>query len=502
MFMILKYFSTILAVYFLFFSPSLATAATPLNLIDTLPIHEAFMTKFSDSIPLFYTPAQPPAPNPENIPPKTFEDAIWIPGYWAWLETKNDFIWICGVWRRPPIGHHWISGNWYEVDGNWAWAKGFWSNIPFDQLKYIEKAPPIAITDKMPSSPGKEYFWAPGYWNYSDNSKNYSWLSGKWELSNPNWILAPSYYIWHPSGFIFNPPYWDWPLDMRGTAYACNDISVPLVVIEPQIIIQKLFYCYPDYNIFYWHWWHFHPDWNWDGCGCIPPWWSWHQWWFLDWSNSWGLWWWWCHPGAFPPFWLNLELSLQIEPPPLAVIEAFKKLPKPLFHLKLGNNALLPKGTPGKKDIPLPMISNNVTSGGQISLPALPQLQITIPPVPSLPQNPTQPNDPLNNGYYPSQNYVPEPYYPSRNEHIPPKYHPSPNHKPHHHKHDDHNNEPPPTNHPKYPDNPYPHRPSGSPPPPSQTINPNRTNPGYGGGSKSDHNHGGSSSKGKTFFNR
>lgn len=385
--------------------------------VDIAPIHEAFVSKFSDPIPLVTIPQTPPSPRAENIPPKPYEDAIWISGYWAWVQEKNDFRWICGVWRRPPpAARFWIPGSWNKTDSGWVFAKGFWSNAPQNQLKLINKAPPAAISDKIPQAPSADHFWAPGYWNYTEASGLYSWFSGKWEEANSSWILAPASYIWRPTGFIFAPLYWDWPLDKRGTAYNCQDQTGPLVAIQSEIILQRLFVYYPDYCLFYWHWWHFHPHWVWDGCGCVPSWWFWHDWWSLGWSDSWGLWWWWSHPGFFPPWWLSLELSLNIAPPPEALIELLKNLPKPPFDLELGDKLLPPGGSPGAHDLPLPNIPNDVTPGGQITLPTPPDItppQVTIPPPP-----PTPPQTPD----YPPQTRTPPPtYYPPSE---PPTYYP------------------------------------------------------------------------------
>ena len=479
---------------------------------DTTPIHEAFVPKYTDPLPLTFISQSPPKPISESIPPKTYADAIWIPGYWTWLEAKNDFVWICGVWRRPPIDHFWIAGSWHQSAQGWIWAKGFWSNLPLSQLKYIEKAPPTIITDKITPSPGNNYFWAPGYWNYSADSKNYSWLQGKWELANPNWILSPASYIWRPSGFVFVPLHWDWPLESSGTAYACSNNDDKVLTIEPQSIVQKLFYYYPDYAIVYWHWWHFHPDWNWtwNDCDCVPPWWFWNEWWFLGWSDSWSLWWWWTHPGAFPPFWLFLNLSLEIAPPPIIIVDAFKNLPKPPFNSKLGDTPLLPKGTPGKKIVPLPTIPNDVTLGGPITLPPFPGAQITppTPPPPPIPQPqnepayPIQPNYPsqgtLPPTYYPKNDYdnntPPPSYYPPRDyyppRHYPPAYYPPnrypPRDPPHRHpesNHDHgHNDKTPPRTYPTTPK--YP-KPSDSNYTPPKQTGPNYTPNNQRGGNPS-----------------
>lgn len=458
-----------------FLMGTLMLAITTLNAaVSLLPVHEAFVPKFSDAVLPNAIDKTPPPPRREAIPAKTYDDALWIPGYFAWIEANQNYEWVCGVWRRPPMNHFWIPGNWENTPEGWRWAKGFWSASPLDQIEYIIKEPPTAITDKTPPTPGGNYFWAPGYWSYSKASNSYLWLTGKWIPANLNWILAPSAYIWRPNGYIFAPFYWDWPLETRGTAYNCTDSNSPLITIEPSIIVQRIFFCYPDYSIFYCQWWQFNPEWAWEGCGCVPPWWFWHDWWNLSWSDCWGLWWWWGHPGSLPPSWLSAELSLTIIPPHQAIIDLLKNISRPMINIRLGHQPLLPKGTENKKDVPLPQIPNNVTPGGEIILPPLPEPLVTVPlpPPPPVVIPPTYPQEPLTpppSTYYPPADNTPPVYYPPEDRH-PPRYPPPRTPRP-----------PRPPRPPQDHDHPrYPRpdsRPGYLPPRPQMPNNPNTTPP-------------------------
>lgn len=383
-------------------------ALTPL---DPEPIHEAFVSKYSEARNPAIRGKQPPAPIIEKQPAQPYSDMVWIPGYWTWDDAKSDYSWICGVWRRSPPNHTWISGSWEKNQGGWSWAKGFWSKVPEEKLTLIESRPPAAIDDKVPAMPGEGYFWVPGYWNYSKDTKKYAWLSGKWEKLNEKWILTPSCYAWRPNGYYFAPLYWDWTLDERGTAYSCSKTDgTDFVVLQPDTIMKELFLCYPDFIVLYCHWGHYHPEW-WDGCWCLPPWWNWGGWWTLPWGDQWCLWWWWGHPGSFPPFWLTLELSRDLFPPPVEMIEFFKKISKPHFEVKLGDKPLLPQGHPHGDEPARPHIPNDVTPQGQITLPTYPEDKgdrVVTPPVPDvLPQPEVKP---LPEDSHPSYT---QPYYPS-----------------------------------------------------------------------------------------
>lgn len=362
-------------------------AFTPVG--NAKPIHEGIVSRFTDITPQIIVPKAPPAPLAERIPSKPANDVKWINGYWAWIIEKNEYTWICGVYRRYPANHVWVAGEWFKQQGGWVWGRGFWSPVPFDKLVYIEKAPPSAINDNAPQAPGNDYFWAPGCWNYTASTQSYGWLTGKWQQLNSKWILAPACYTWRPDGFVFTPFFWDYHLAARGYAYTCTD-NGPLVVMEPEFICQQIFCCYPDYLVFYCHCWHYYPGW-WGGCGCIPQWWYWQNWWSLSWNNSWGLWWWWTHGPGPGPIWMTKQLAMGIAPAPHSLLSVFAmKMPK--LDLKFGTEVLTATGPANGKELPLPTFTITVTPTGGVNLPTFPEaLPETLPntqvEIPALPQD-------------------------------------------------------------------------------------------------------------------
>src|SRR6516165_5293999 len=93
------------------------------------PVHEAFAS------PVVHDPAAGPvipkeAPPPiKELPPDqkpAGQNIQWIPGYWGWDQTRNDFLWVSGIWREPPPGNQWVPGYWHEVDGGSQWVPGSW----------------------------------------------------------------------------------------------------------------------------------------------------------------------------------------------------------------------------------------------------------------------------------------------------------------------------------------------------------------------------------------
>jgi hypothetical protein len=296
-------------------------------LVQDVPIHEAYLLKVSGNLVEDAVPAAPPTPIRENIPESIDPTAIWIPGYWAWISEIDDFKWVCGVWRFPPPGRVWVPGGWEEFEDGWVWIHGFWSPIPQNQIHYYEEPPPEAVQENPETAPGPDDFWTPGYWNMGSDNKSYGWAPGRWQPFDPDWIYVPAHYVWRPNGYVFVPPYWDYPLDQRGNLYNCVE---PLAIIDPDIVVRRIFVDYPDYSYFFVYHHHFHPDF-WTGCGCVPPWWYWNSWWSFTPYQHWGLWWWYTHPGYPQPVWLHAKVAQEIAPPSLALVDLFKRVHQPAY---------------------------------------------------------------------------------------------------------------------------------------------------------------------------
>lgn len=187
------------------------------------PIHEAFATPVVfNPVPPLVAPKPPPQEPVNEIPPDQKPegaDVEWIPGYWAWDENRNDYIWVSGVWRDIPPGRQWIPGYWSQADNGFRWTPGFWA--PADAsgpLDYLPAPPESQEAGPTSPAPGENYTWAPGSWVWQVDQ--YQWRPGYWYQAQPDWIWTPASYQATPSGYVYNDGYWDYGLDRRGSAFA------------------------------------------------------------------------------------------------------------------------------------------------------------------------------------------------------------------------------------------------------------------------------------------
>lgn len=309
--------------------------------VDTTPVNEAFISPVRDIPPLQAVEAAPPAPINETIPPQPDTDMIWIPGYWSWNQGLSDYVWTTGAWRRPPPGHVWISGKWIDLPEGWVWIAGFWSPVPENQLTYIQKRPPDQIDEDAGTPENSNYFWMPGYWNYSQDTNDYEWIGGRWAPLDRDWVFVPAHYVWTENGYVFLPAYWDWPLDERGEAYSPiyvpqnqrGDFTYePAESLDASDIASNLLPYYPDYGYYYAYDYLCQPDY-WNQSGLCPPWWGWNSWCGLSWSSNWGLWWWYTHPGFHHPSWLTKRDAQAFRPPSRHLVQKFNGIfGPPIIH--------------------------------------------------------------------------------------------------------------------------------------------------------------------------
>ena len=71
--------------------------------------------------------APPPLPYYEQpaIPAYGY---LWVPGYWYWDRSVDDYYWVPGTWVEPPRrGLLWTPAYWSWVEGRYVFYPGYWA---------------------------------------------------------------------------------------------------------------------------------------------------------------------------------------------------------------------------------------------------------------------------------------------------------------------------------------------------------------------------------------
>ncbi|HJS06928.1 MAG TPA: hypothetical protein VJ809_04685, partial [Pirellulales bacterium] len=108
------------------------------------PVHEAFAEPVNlqsfDPLVIEVAPPEPIEELPPDQKPEG-ENVEWIPGYWAWDDDRQNFLWVSGVWRDIPPGQRWVPGYWSVVEGGWCWTAGFWISDAAAVIEYLPDPP-------------------------------------------------------------------------------------------------------------------------------------------------------------------------------------------------------------------------------------------------------------------------------------------------------------------------------------------------------------------------
>jgi len=184
------------------------------------PIHGAFAEAMAfDPEPGIIVSKAPPAII-EEIPPdqKPEGNVQWIPGYWAWDDEREGYIWVSGIWRVSPPDRQWIPGYWTSAGRGYQWISGYWASVKTKEVEYLPEPPESVEVGPSSNAPSSDYIWMPGCWLW--RYERYSWRPGYWAVVNPDWIWIPAHYIWTPRGYLFVGGYWDYIVIHRGVLFA------------------------------------------------------------------------------------------------------------------------------------------------------------------------------------------------------------------------------------------------------------------------------------------
>ena len=185
------------------------------------PVHEAFAeTVTFDPEPGIIVPNAPPEAI-EELPPEQRPEGAnvqWIPGYSAWDDDREDFLWVSGIWRDLPPGRQWVPGYWTEVEEGFQWISGYWADASLSEIQYLPEPPATAEVGPNIAAPSPDHSWLPGCWIWHEN--RYAWRPGYWAPVQTDWDWIPAHYVWCPRGYVFVDGYNDYSVDRRGVLFA------------------------------------------------------------------------------------------------------------------------------------------------------------------------------------------------------------------------------------------------------------------------------------------
>ncbi len=241
------------------------------------PVHEAFAGPVNlQPQDILSAPREPPPAVDEQPPDRSPEKQglIWVPGYWAWDDDDENFIWVSACWRAAPPGMIWTPGYWAPREGAWAWVSGYWKPIDSGEPEYLPEPPPMDAAPPPEAESDGDSLWVPAcaYWQES----GYVMRPGYWLQPVPDWVWTPAHYIWTPRGYLFAPGHWDHALEQRGVLYApvrfpetvtlqTRPVHAPLAALDLAPLSVSLF-ASPRYSHVYeharWRRWRAEPDWK------------------------------------------------------------------------------------------------------------------------------------------------------------------------------------------------------------------------------------------------
>ncbi len=226
------------------------------------PVHEAFAEVIAfDRHTGIVVPKAPPDAI-EELPPDqkpAGANVAWIPGYWAWDDDTEDFLWVSGVWRFLPPGRQWVAGYWGKSEAGYQWTSGYWADGKAREIEYLPEPPAAGNVEPDGEAPSENQAWIPGVPVWNQN--RYAARPGYWAKMQSDWEWIPAHYVATPRGYVFVDGYWDYSVNRRGVLYAPVSFDgnaysqpgfsySPLYAINTAALIGNLF-LRPSYGHYY-----------------------------------------------------------------------------------------------------------------------------------------------------------------------------------------------------------------------------------------------------------
>jgi hypothetical protein len=226
------------------------------------PVHEAFAETVTFDPESGIVVSKAPPESIEELPPEqrpAGTNVDWIPGYWAWDDERDDFLWVSGVWRALPPGREWVSGYWGRAARGFQWTPGYWADSEAREIEYLPEPPETVEVGPNLPSPSADHSWIPGSWVWHQG--RYAWRPGYWVTVRTDWDWTPAHYVWAPRGYVFVDGYWDYSVDRRGVLFAPVYFAAgvytrphfhysPVTVIDLAVFSDHLF-LRPRYHHYY-----------------------------------------------------------------------------------------------------------------------------------------------------------------------------------------------------------------------------------------------------------
>ena len=171
----------------------------------------------------------PPEEKPEG-------NVIWIGGYWAWDEDRQDYLWVSGCWRAKPKDREWVPGDPREQDAGWTWVGRFLGDDASQRqpVRGFLSTRSAGAAERRPArrSSRRRHLLHPR--QLCLGRRPLCLAPGFWTQTYPGYVYVPAYYRWTPAGYIYVPGYWDQTLANRGLLYA--PVALDFRLVGPRFV--------------------------------------------------------------------------------------------------------------------------------------------------------------------------------------------------------------------------------------------------------------------------
>ncbi len=202
------------------------------------PRHEAWLENGAGADRV-RAPKAPPAPLVERStgdPPGP--GSVWVPGYWMWEPSRQDFDWVSGAWKVPPADRIWVSGRWQRDAQGWSRVPGVWSPRQVavaGRADWRKTGPPDPQADEPGQAPGADAFYVPGH--YAPDGDRLTWTPGYWARIRAGFDWIPARWVRRPDGWDYREGYWT-----RDAGPVRHDVARPRVESDaglPPAIVES-----------------------------------------------------------------------------------------------------------------------------------------------------------------------------------------------------------------------------------------------------------------------